>query len=62
MKNINASVILIGSGTHRLKEPTNQPIWYIFLGQKDTSYQNSREMRSCHFIPNKVLSFDACLQ
>ena len=38
MKNINASVILIGSGTHRLKEPTNQPIWYIFIGQKDTSF------------------------
>ena len=50
MKKYKLQLILIGCGTHKLYEPTNQPIWYTF------HVQNRRENAySCHFIPNKVL-------
>ena len=50
MEKYKLQLIPIWCGTHKLYEyPTNQPILvYIFC--------------SCHFIPNKVLSFIAGMQ
>ena len=36
MKKYKLQLILIGCGTHKLYEPTNQPIWYTFSGSKQT--------------------------
>ena len=47
MKKYKLKLILIGCGTHNLYEPTNMV--YIFRNRTD------EKMRSCHFIPNKVL-------
>ena len=30
------AAILIGCDTHKLYEPTNQPIWYTFSGSEQT--------------------------
>ena len=36
MKKYKLKAILIGCGTHKLCEPTNQPIWYTFAGSEQT--------------------------
>ena len=36
MKKYKLQLILIGCGTHKLYEPTNQPIWYTFSGSEQT--------------------------
>ena len=49
MKKYKPQLILIGCGTHKFM---NQPINQYGI---HFQVQNRREMRSCHFIPNKVL-------
>ena len=36
MKKDKLQLILIGRGTHKLHEPTNQPIWFTFSGSEQT--------------------------
>ena len=52
MKKYKLQLILIGCGTHKLYEPTNMV--YIFRFRPD------EKMRSCYFIPNKVLYAVCC--
>ena len=47
MKKYKLQLILIGRGTHKLYEPTNTV--YIIR------FRTEEKMRSCHFIPKKVL-------
>ena len=51
MKKYKLQLILIGCGTRKLYEPTNLPIWYIYIFR----FRTDEKMLSCHFIPNKVL-------
>ena len=36
MKKYKLQLIFIGCGTHKLYEPTNQPIWYTLSGLEQT--------------------------
>ena len=51
MKKYKLQAKLIRCGTHKLYEPTNQPTNMIYIFRFGTD----EKMRSCHFIPNKVL-------
>ena len=54
MKKYKLQLTLIGCDTHKLYESTNMENIFWF--------RTDEKVRSCHFIPNKMLSLDACVQ
>ena len=52
MKKYKLQVLLTGCGTHKLYEPTNQPIWYTFSGSEQT--------RKCVAVILFLVKFSIC--